>query len=179
MKCRGPLTRCLEEEDDILTDELRFIPNNITIRVKIFLPNKYPLYIILRQDATVQDAIEKTIRKSNALCAAFQKRYDQLKKEEEEKRIKEIDNPETEMPPIDESSPRHDSIDGLSEFLTGENLCPSRREEHQVEEDVVNGVKVKDILGANCMTLIDDTMAYELRMEICDGECDMDFPGKR
>ena len=27
------------------------------------------------------------------------------------------------------------------------------------------------------MTLLSDGMAYELRMEIADGECDMDFPG--
>lgn len=28
------------------------------------------------------------------------------------------------------------------------------------------------------MTLLTDGMAYELRMEIADGECDMDFPGE-
>ena len=32
---RGPLTRCIEEENDLLTEDQRFVPNNNTIRVKI------------------------------------------------------------------------------------------------------------------------------------------------
>lgn len=65
------MTRCLEEEDDKLCDDEDYVPNSSTIRVKVFLPNGYPLSIILKSDATVQDAIEKTIRKSNALQHRF------------------------------------------------------------------------------------------------------------
>lgn len=171
----GPLTRCIEEEDDILTDDQRYVPNNITIRVKVFLPNKHPIFLILRQDATVQDAIEKTIRKSNALTAAFQKRYQELKKEEE---ANSPEPSESAVEEPDDESLRHDSIDGLSEFLEHENLRPSRRRDQQMEEaEVVNGVKVDELVGAHCITLLEDSMAYELRLEISDGECDMDFPG--
>ena len=73
------MTRCLEEEDDKLCDDEEYVPNSSTIRVKVFLPNGYPLSIILKSDATVQDAIEKTIRKSNALQQRFQRKVKELK----------------------------------------------------------------------------------------------------
>ena len=176
---RGPLTRCIEEENDLLTEDQRFVPNNNTIRVKIFLPNKYPIYVILRQNATVQDAIEKAIRKSNAFYSAFQKKYNELKEEEKKKAIETIDTTEEVLPDIEDDDIRHDSIDGLTEFLDQEDLRPSRRRrENQLNEgEIVNGVRVEEIVGAHCMTLLEDSMAYELRFESENGDCDLDFPG--
>ena len=74
----GPLTKCLEEDDEILYDADRFVPNGTTIRIKVYLPNKKPLFVVVKKDATVQDTIEMTIRKSNALAAAFRKEYTTL-----------------------------------------------------------------------------------------------------
>ena len=79
MTYRGPLTKCLEEDDEILYDADKYVPNDTTIRIKVYLPNKKPLFVIVKKDATVQDTIEMTIRKSNALAAAFQKTYQERK----------------------------------------------------------------------------------------------------
>ena len=38
----GPLTKCLEEEDSLILDDT-YVPNNVTVRVKVFLPNKHPV----------------------------------------------------------------------------------------------------------------------------------------
>ena len=63
---RGPLTRSLEEEDYNAEDDGSYVPDGNTLRVKVYLPNKHPIWLILKRDATVQDTIEKTIRKANA-----------------------------------------------------------------------------------------------------------------
>ena len=57
----GPLTKCLEEDDEILYDADKYVPNDTTIRIKVYLPNKKPLFVIVKKDATVQDTIEMTI----------------------------------------------------------------------------------------------------------------------
>ena len=66
-------------DDEILYDADRFVPNGTTIRIKVYLPNKKPLFVVVKKDATVQDTIEMTIRKSNALAAAFRKEYTKRK----------------------------------------------------------------------------------------------------
>ena len=171
---RGPLTKCLEEEDSLILDDT-YVPNNVTVRVKVFLPNKHPVYVIMKRDATVQETIEKTIRKSNALSALFQKKY-QEKKEEllETKKTDVVENkPLSISPPLDGDSPVRSDIDGFSEFLDSN----SSQEGENEDESLFSSIRVDLIPGYGAMTLITDSMAYELRMEMEDGEYDMDFPG--
>ena len=52
------MSKCLEEEDEFLCDDSNYVPNSSTFRVKVYLPNSHPLLIVLKKDATVQDAIE-------------------------------------------------------------------------------------------------------------------------
>lgn len=183
------MSKCLEEEDEILCDDSNYVPNSSTFRVKVYLPNGHPLLIVLKKDATVQDAIEKTIRKSNALTSLFQKKCKELKEEADraaaEKDMTEKKEVAATSPPLDlseftdtqkDGSPRHDSLDGLTEFLESTNMESSHRRVRNSEE-VSRSIRFDQIIGAKAMTLLNDTMAYELRMEIADGECDMDFPG--
>ena len=196
---RGPLTKCLEEDDEILYDADRFVPNGTTIRIKVYLPNKKPLFVVVKKDATVQDTIEMTIRKSNALAAAFQKEYAKrkaaaektLQQEKEQEMSADAHSPPLECAPLDPSldspldrsldrpldrppSPRHDSLDGLKDLLNGEPFA-SEFEAGGAKSKV--SVRVDDIKGVDAMPLLQDSMAYELRMAVGDGECDMDFPG--
>ena len=173
----------MEEEDEFLCDDSNYVPNSLTFRIKVYLPNGYPLLIVLKKDATVQDAIEKTIRKSNALTSLFQKKCKELKEEAEKAAAEknEVDqevlatSPPLEIPEFDsaqeDGSQHHDSLDGLTDFLE------SSRRRGQSNEDIVTAMRLDHIIGSKAMTLLTDSMAYELRMEIADGECDMDFPG--
>ena len=183
---RGPLTKCLEEDDEILYDADRFVPNDTTIRIKVYLPNKKPLFVVVKKDATVQDTIEMTIRKSNALAAAFQKEYEKRKaiaekalQQEKEKDVPtEIHSPPMDFTSLDHPSPQHqNSLDSIQDLLHGEPF-PSEYESEEHGESGVS-VRVNDIKGVDAMQLIPDSMAYELRMAVDDGECDMDFPGGR
>ena len=159
MNSRGPLTRCLEEEDDKLCDDADFVPNASTIRVKVFLPNGFPLFVILKSDATVQDAIEKTIRKSNALLLRFQRKMKELKEARQRQLAEKLSRSPVET---DAKSPS-DAPEPSRRPLGSESFATLRSEE---------------FAGSRAMALLSDGMAYELRMEIADGECDMDFPGK-
>ena len=183
------MSKCLEEEDEFLCDDSNYVPNSSTFRIKVYLPNSYPLLIVLKKDATVQDAIEKTIRKSNALTSLFQKKCKELK-EEAEKATAEKNKTEQEVmatsPPLDmpefhstqgDGPQHHDSLDGLTDFLESSNMESSRRR-GPPNEEIVTSMCLDHIIGSKAMTLLTDSMAYELRMEIADGECDMDFPGR-
>ena len=183
------MSKCLEEEDEFLCDDSNYVPNSSTFRVKVYLPNSHPLLIVLKKDATVQDAIEKTIRKSNALTSLFQTKCKELK-EEAEKAAAEKNETEQEVlatsPPLDMSEfdstkgdgpQHHDSLDGLTDFLESSNMETSRRRS-LLNEEIVASKRFDNIIGSKAMTLLTDGMAYELRMEIADGECDMDFPGE-
>ena len=192
---RGPLTKCLEEDDEILYDADRFVPNGTTIRIKVYLPNKKPLFVVVKKDATVQDTIEMTIRKSNALAAAFQREYAKrktaaektLQQEKEQEVSADAHSPPLECAPLYPSldpsvdrpldrplSPRHNSLYGLKDLLNGEPFA-SEFEAGGTKGKV--SVRVDDIKGVDAMPLLTDSMAYELRMAVGDGECDMDFPG--
>lgn len=174
---RGPLTRSLEEEDYNAEDDGSYVPDGNTLRVKVYLPNKHPIWLILKRDATVQDTIEKTIRKANALSGLFQKRLQELKDERSAKPNPEIPaEPRSPTgfatsPPLDESPPEN-GMDGFSEFLD-----PSGGAEVE-EESVVSESEMRAIPGYDVMPLIADNMAYELRIEMENGECDLDFPGR-
>ena len=183
------MSKCLEEEDEFLCGDSNYVPNSSTFRVKVYLPNSHPLLIVLKKDATVQDAIEKTIRISNALTSLFQKKCKELK-EEAEKAAAEKNETEQEVlatsPPLDMSEfdstkgdgpQHHDSLDGLTDFLESSNMETSRRRS-LLNEEIVASKRFDNIIGSKAMTLLTDGMAYELRMEIADGECDMDFPGE-
>lgn len=197
-------------EDDVLCDDSLYVPNPSTIRVKIYLPNIHPLWIVLKRNATVQEAIELTIRKSNALAKRFQRQYGQRKEEFERKhateKVQEVNTPSSPPPedlsllpenPTPSDSPsdshsnsttsgnsenRHDSLDGLSEFLETsaleERSARTRAGRLGMESKTTGSIRVDDIVGWKALTLLTDCMAYELRMELGDGECDMDFPGK-
>lgn len=199
-------------EDDVLCDDSLYVPNPSTIRVKIYLPNIHPLWIVLKRNATVQEAIELTIRKSNALAKRFQRQYDQRKEEFERKhateKIQEVNTPSSPPPedlsllpnnstPSDSdfnsdfnsnsttsgnSENRHDSLDGLNEFLETsaleERSVRTRAGRLGMESETIGSIRVDDIVGWKALTLLTDCMAYELRMELENGECDMDFPGK-
>lgn len=194
MTYRGPLTKCLEEDDEILYDADKYVPNDTTIRIKVYLQNKKPLFVIVKKDATVQDTIEMTIRKSNALAAAFQKTY-QERKEAAEKSLHEkekVKSPEAHSPPLEDVplSPPHngihdgihdgisDGMEGLNEFLDAERFESRYGDRGSRKEECVPTIRVDDIKGVEAMTLLTDSMAYELRMAVGDGECDMDFPGR-
>lgn len=174
---RGPLTRSLEEEDYNTEDESSYVPNGNTVRVKVYLPNKHPIWVILKRDATVQDTIEKTIRKANALSGLYQKKLQELKDQRSTK--EEAKEPKVELnssgfalsPPLDESPPEN-GISGFSEFLD-----PTSTPEAE-EESVVSESEMRAIPGYDVMPLIADSMAYELRIEMENGECDLDFPGR-
>ena len=196
----GPLSKCLEMEDDVLCDDSLYVPSQSTLRVRVYLPNRHPLWIVSKRDATVQDVIELTIRKSNALAKRFQRLYEQRKEEQERKRQadkspNDISSPpsETSPPPQDPSlstdSPpervgmegRNNSLDGLTEFLANSELESNSRRRGGPSfagGDDNAEVRVDDLMGWKALTLLTDCMAYELRMEIGDGECDLDFPGK-
>ena len=76
---------------------------------------------------------------------------------------------------------RNNSLDGLTEFLANSELESSsrRRGGHSFSGgDETAEVRVDDLIGWKALTLLTDCMAYELRIEIGDGECDLDFPGK-
>ena len=152
------MTRCLEEEDDKLCDDEEYVPNSSTIRVKVFLPNGYPLSIILKSDATVQDAIEKTIRKSNALQQRFQRRVKELKGA----RARQLAEKLSRSPMEGDAKSPSESAESDRRRLGSESFASRHSEE---------------LPGSRAMTLLSDGMAYELRTEIADGECDMDFPG--
>ena len=154
------MTRCLEEEDDKLCDDGDYVPSSSTIRVKVFLPNGCPLFVVLKSDATVQDAIEKTIRKSNALVLRFQRRVKELK----EVRQRQLAEKLSRSPTEGEAKSPSELPDAPRRRLGSESVASRLSEE---------------FAGARAMTLQTDGMAYELRMEIADGECDMDFPGRR
>ena len=158
LKSRGPLTRCLEEEDDKLCDDADYVPSNSTIRVKVFLPNGFPLFVVLKSDATVQDAIEKTIRKSNALLLRFQRKMKELKEARQRQLAEKLSRSPVET---DAKSPS-DAPEPSRRPLGSESFATLRSEE---------------FAGSRAMALLSDGMAYELRMEIADGECDMDVPG--
>ena len=198
----GPLSKCLEMEDDVLCDDSLYVPSQSTIRVRVYLPNRHPLWIVSKRDATVQDVIELTIRKSNALAKRFQRLYEQRKEEQERKRQADKSPNGISSPPSETSPPpppqdpslstdslpertgtegRNNSLDGLTEFLANSEFESSsrRRGGHSFSGGDSNAeVRVDDLLGWKALTLLTDCMAYELRIEIGDGECDLDFPGK-
>ena len=190
-------------EDDVLCDDSLCVQSESTRRVRVYLPNRHPLWIVLKKNATVQDAIELTIRKSNALAKRFQCQYEQRKEEQERKLLAEKSKngnsssppPETSPPPYDSSlssdslpertgsEGRNNSLDGLTEFLENSDLEVNsrRRGGHSYPTATADGsveVRVDDLIGWKALTLLTDCMAYELRMEIGDGECDLDFPGR-
>lgn len=148
----------MEEEDDKLCDDAEYVPNSSTIRINVFLPNGFPLSIILKSDATVQDAIEKTIRKSNALLLRFQRKVKELKEARQRQLAEKLARSPVEA---DAKSPS-DAPEPSRRRLGSESFASLRSEE---------------LAGSRAMALLNDGMAYELRMEIADGECDMDFPG--
>lgn len=199
---RGPLTRSLEEEDYDTEDESPYVPDGNTLRVKVYLPNKHPIWVILKRDATVQDTIEKTIRKANALSSLFQKRLQELKdarsasakaqtdsKTESQTDSTAISAPSEKSekpgdaleqtgfatsPPLSDGPPES-GMDGFSEFL--DPMGSRESEEESVSESVVSESEMRAIPGYDVMSLIADSMAYELRIEMENGECDLDFPG--
>ena len=63
-------------------------------------------------------------------------------------------------------------IDGFSEFLDPAGAVEAE------EESVVSESEMRAIPGYDVMPLIADSMAYELRIEMENGECDLDFPGR-
>ena len=143
----------------------------------MYLPNKHPIWVILKRDATVQYTIEKTIRKANALAGLFQKRLQELK--DERSAQSDPENPAdshsptgfAKSPPLDDSPPES-GIDGFSEFLDPAGAVEAE------EESVVSESEMRAIPGYDVMPLIADSMAYELRIEMENGECDLDFPGR-
>ena len=96
--------------------------------------------------------------------------------------IRKVEEEEEEEKEEEEGIDRHNSIDSFSEFLDGSIMFSSSRRSEparvvEEEQEIINGVRVSDLVGAHCLTLLDDPFAYELRMESGDGECEMDFPG--
>ena len=69
-------------------------------------------------------------------------------------------------------------MEGLNEFLDAERFESRYGDRGSRKEECVPTIRVDDIKGVEAMTLLTDSMAYELRMAVGDGECDMDFPGR-